>query len=120
MARISAVANEVIKKALSSIFSVARYKMKPGTITHTIAALLSSISSLFGAHSASTEGEPTKVKLSKKSNKLADDLLLNVDSVAFAPRQFGTPPSDEGERTLSLEQQIVTTTFLDRGKADRK
>ncbi len=58
--------------------------MKPGTITHTIAVLLSSVSSLF-AHSTPKESEPAKVKVSKKSDKLSEDILLNINSIAFTP-----------------------------------
>lgn len=83
--------------------------MKRGTITHTLAALLSSISSLF-AHSAPTTTLPPKVKLSKKSEKGSDDLLLNTDSVAFAPRHLSPPPPQAGER-FPWKRQIVTTTF---------
>jgi len=83
--------------------------MKPGRITHTIAALLSSITSLF-AHSTPAKLEPPKVKLSKKSNKVSDDLLLNVDSVAFAPRHLSPPPPRAGER-YPWKKNIVTTTF---------
>jgi hypothetical protein len=83
--------------------------MKPGTITHTVVALLSSVSSLF-AHSTPERTEPPKVKLSKKSNKVPDDLLLNVDSVAFAPRHLSPPSPKAGER-YPWKKSIVTTTF---------
>jgi hypothetical protein len=83
--------------------------MKPGTITHTVAALLSSVSSLF-AHSTPERTEPPKVKLSKKSSKVPDDLLLNVDSVAFAPRHLSPPSGRAGER-YPWKKSIVTTTF---------
>src|SRR5256885_12910727 len=83
-------------------------KMKPGKITHTIAALLSSISSLF-AHATPAKVEPTKIKLSKKSSRLTDDLLLNVDSMAFAPRHLSTPPPPkEGDR-YPWKKNILTT-----------
>src|SRR5258707_523655 len=59
--------------------------MKPGKITHTTAVLLSSISSLF-AHGVAEKAEPAKMKLSKKSEKSADDSLVSIDSIAFAPR----------------------------------
>ena len=83
--------------------------MKPGTITHTIAVLLSSISSLF-AHSAPTKAPPGKVKASKKSDKLADDLLVNVDSLVFAPRHLFVPQSTAEER-FPWKTNIVTTVF---------
>jgi hypothetical protein len=58
--------------------------MKPGTITHTIAVVLSSISSLF-AYSTLAKAESPNVKASKKSDKLPDDLLRNVGSLLFSP-----------------------------------
>jgi hypothetical protein len=83
--------------------------MKPGTITHTIAVLLSSISSLF-AHSARAEAPASKVKASKKSDKLSDDLLVNVDSLAFAPRHLSPSPAQAGEH-FPWKRDIVTTIF---------
>ena len=83
--------------------------MKPGTITHTIAVLLSSISSLF-AHSTPKEAEPTKVKVSKKSDKLSEDILLNINSIAFTPGHWSPPPPRAGER-YPWKKNIVTTVF---------
>jgi len=83
--------------------------MKPGTFTHTIAALLSSISSLF-AHGTAEKAEPAKVKLSKKSERLSEDVLLNVDSIAFAPRHLRSAGPAEVE-TYPWKQKIVTTVF---------
>jgi hypothetical protein len=83
--------------------------MKPGTFTHTLAVLLSSISSLF-AHSTAEKAEPAKVKLSKKSGKLSDDMLINVDSVTFAPRHLRSAPPIPGER-YPWKKEIVTTLF---------
>jgi hypothetical protein len=83
--------------------------MKPGKITHTIAALLSSISSLF-AHGVAEKAEPAKLKLSKKSEKTADDSLVSIDSLAFAPRHLKAAPPTGGEHYL-WKRQIVTTIF---------
>jgi hypothetical protein len=85
--------------------------MKPGTVTHTIAVFLSSISALF-AHSTPSKAEPSKMKLSKRSaeRKLQEDILLNVDSVAFAPRHLSAAPPPAGER-YPWKKQIVTTVF---------
>jgi hypothetical protein len=83
--------------------------MKPGTFTHTIAALLSSISPLF-AHGTAEKAEPAKVKLSKKSERLSEDVLLNVDSIAFAPRHLRSAGPAEAE-TYPWKQRIVTTVF---------
>jgi hypothetical protein len=82
--------------------------MKPGTITHTIAVLLSSISSLF-AHSAPGKAPTSKVKASNKSDKLADDLLLNVDALVFAPRHLS--PRSGSEARFAWKKDIVTTVF---------
>jgi hypothetical protein len=85
--------------------------MKPGTITHTIAVLLSSVTSLFSA--AAPIGPATaKMKLSKKStdNKSSDDGRISVDSLAFAPRHLKSGPAKPGER-YSWRKDIVTTVF---------
>src|SRR5256886_14250465 len=79
--------------------------MKPGTITHTLGVLLSSISSLF-AHSSPAKGEPAKMKLSKRSERSSADRLLNIDAVAFPPRHLGS----EQER-FPWKRDIVTTVF---------
>ena len=83
--------------------------MKPGTITHTIAVLLSSVSSLF-AQSAPLKAVPGKLKISKKSDRLSDNLLLNVDALAFAPRHLRPSLPKTGER-YPWKQDIVTTVF---------
>ncbi len=79
--------------------------MKPGTITHTLGVLLSSISSLF-AHSSPAKGEPAKVKLSKRSERSSNDRLLNIDTIAFPSRHLGS----EQER-FPWKRDIVTTVF---------
>src|SRR5438552_4248291 len=89
--------------------SLSKSFMKPGTITHTVAVLLSSVSSLF-AHSAPTKTPANKVKASKKSDKLSEDLLLNVDSLSFVPRHLSSPPTQPGER-FPWKKDIVTTVF---------
>jgi hypothetical protein len=83
--------------------------MKPGTITHALAVFLSSISSLF-AHSIEVKPEPAKMKLSRKSEKSSDDTLVNVDSLAFAPRHLKSVLSAPGER-YQWKKDIVTTVF---------
>ena len=81
--------------------------MKPGTITHTIAALLSSISSLF-AYSTPEKAESPKTKASRKSEKLPDDLFRNVGSLLFSPKHAASP--EPGER-FPWKKNIVTTVF---------
>jgi hypothetical protein len=83
--------------------------MKPGTITHTIAVFLSSVSSFF-AQSAHAKETPEKLKASKKSDRLSEDILLNLDSVAFVPRHLGTPQTLPGEK-FPWKKEIVTTVF---------
>src|SRR5439155_25946288 len=57
-------------------FCAANFLMKPGTITHTIAVLLSSVSSLF-AQSTPAKAPASKVKVTMKSDRLADVYCLN-------------------------------------------
>ena len=83
--------------------------MKPGKLTHTLAALLSSITSLF-AHGAVTKAEPTKVKLSKKSEKKSEGSRIGVESLAFAPTHLRSAPPSPGEQ-YPWKHQIVTTVF---------
>ena len=80
--------------------------MKPGKITHTVAALLSSITSLF-VHAPVTKAEPSEVKLSKKTEKKSHESNVGVESLAFAPSRLRSAPG-EG---YSWKQQIVTTIF---------
>ena len=75
--------------------------MKSGPFTHTIAALLSSVSACF-APSAPAQVPTNKVQLSKKQNRLTEDVLFKVDPVGY------TPPgrfrkSNEGRRALPVE-----------------
>lgn len=74
-----------------------------------MAVFLSSISSLF-AHSTAAKAEPEKVRLTKKSEKSSDDCLINVDSLAFAPRHLRSASADAGER-YPWKKEIVTTVF---------
>ena len=85
--------------------------MKPGIITHTIAVLLSSVTSLFSA-AAPAGPAPAKMKLSKKStdNKSSDEGRISVDSLAFAPRHLKSGPAKPAER-YSWRKDIVTTVF---------
>jgi len=80
--------------------------MKPGRITHTIALVLSSISSLF-SHPAPSKTEPAKTKFNKKSDKLSEGLSL--DPISFSPRNFLAPP-EPGQR-YPWKKSIVTTVF---------
>ena len=67
--------------------------MKPGTVTHTIAALLSTITSMFG-QSATVQSAPTKVKLSKKSDRLSEDLRVRcLEAIEHYQAEHGTAPN---------------------------
>src|SRR2546423_12212674 len=83
--------------------------MKLGKFTHTIAVLLSSITSLF-AHGTASKTEPTKTKFSKKFQRSADDRVVDVSSIAFTPGQLARNPIDPGQR-FPWKSQIVTTVF---------
>ena len=83
--------------------------MKPGRIAHAIAVLLSSISSLF-ADSTPSKAEPAKVKFSKKSNKLSEDLSLKADPISFSPGHVSAIRPDPGQR-YPWKKSIVTTIF---------
>jgi hypothetical protein len=83
--------------------------MKPGKLTHAIAVLLSSISSLF-AHGADSKAEPTKTKFSKKSEKPGGNRLLDVSSIAFTPGQLAQDRTAPGQR-YPWKTDIVTTVF---------
>jgi hypothetical protein len=85
------------------------FPMKPGSITHTVAVLLSSVSSFF-AQSAPSKTATNKVKVSKKTDRLSEDILLNLDSVAFVPRHLSEAPSQPGEK-FPWKKDIVTTVF---------
>src|ERR687887_400738 len=83
--------------------------MKPGKFIHAIAVLLSSIASLF-AHGATSKAEPAKTKFNKKSEKTADDRVLDVSSLAFTPGQLASERLQPGQR-YPWKSNIVTTVF---------
>src|SRR5438105_1203023 len=83
--------------------------MKLGKVTHIIAALLSSVSALF-AHGTVSKAEPTKTKLSKKSERKSDESRVSIDSLAFAPSRLRSAPPSPGEG-YPWKRQIVTTVF---------
>src|SRR6266576_5119702 len=83
--------------------------MKLGKFTHTIAVLLSSITSLF-AHGTASKAEPAKTKFSKKSQRSADARVLDVSSLAFTPGLLAKDASEPGQR-FPWKKEIVTTVF---------
>ena len=84
--------------------------MKPGSLTHTIAVLLSSVSAFF-THAAQGAVPPSKVKLSKKSSAPQDDSLLKVEPIAYTPPVSADPPLNKPGERFPWKTQIVTTTF---------
>lgn len=84
--------------------------MKPGTLTHTVAVLLSSISAFF-THAAQGAVPPSKVKLTKKSNAPKENSLLKVDPVTYSPTASVDPPLNKPGERFPWKTQIVTTTF---------
>jgi hypothetical protein len=84
--------------------------MKPGTTLHTIAVLLSSVSSLFSA-TAPTQAPGTKVKFSKKASRLTEEILLRIDPIAYTPPTMNAmTKAKEGQR-YPWKNNIVTTIF---------
>jgi len=83
--------------------------MKPGKLTHTIAVILSSISSLF-ADARLAKSEPAKVKFSKKSQRSSDDRFADLTSLALTPGQLAQNPPESVQR-FQWKKDIVTTVF---------
>ena len=84
--------------------------MKPGTFTHTVAVLLSSVSALF-AHSATGAVPKSKEKVSKKSNSPKGSDLLKVDPMTYTPLVSADPPLHKPGEQFPWKSEIVTTTF---------
>jgi hypothetical protein len=83
--------------------------MKPGTFTHTIAVLLSSVSACF-APSAPAEVPTKKVQLSKNQNRLNQDVLFKVDPIGYTPPGLSLNSKKCDER-YPWKKEIVTTVF---------
>jgi len=82
--------------------------MKPGKFTHTIAVLLSSVSAVF-APSAPAQAPTAKFKLSKKQNRLNEDVLFKVDPIGYTPPRSFVPQKDQAQ--FPWKKDIVTTVF---------
>lgn len=82
--------------------------MKPGTLTHTIAVLLSSITSFF-THSAPAKVPTAKIKVSKQSDRLQDESFPVVATTAYLSPIRNVPPK-HAER-FPWKKDIVTTVF---------
>lgn len=84
--------------------------MKPGTFTHVIAVLLSSVSAVF-APAAPAQSPTAKVKLSKSQNRLNEDVLLKVDPIGYTPPPTFFWRKAKAEARYPWKQNIVTTVF---------
>jgi hypothetical protein len=86
------------------------FSMKPGTFTHTIAVLLSSLSALF-THSAQAAVPVGVLKLSKKSSKQQGENLLKVDPYASSAKADPPPLLTKPGERYPWKKEIVTTVF---------
>lgn len=86
--------------------------MKPGTFTHTLAVLLSSVSAVF-APAAPAQVPTAKVKLSKKQNqnRLNEEVLLKVDPIGYTPPRTLFSSKPKGDTRYPWKSNIVTTVF---------
>jgi hypothetical protein len=84
--------------------------MKPGTITHTIAVLVSSVSALF-THSVTAAVPAPRIGLSKKSNAPKDDNLLKIAPISYSPAPNSAPPFNVPAERFPWKKEIVTTVF---------
>jgi len=82
--------------------------MKFRKLTHTIAVILSSITSLF-AHGTASKAEPAKTKFSKKSEKSGEERSFDTTSISFTPGQLAAQ-AEPGQR-FPWKKEIVTTVF---------
>ncbi len=80
--------------------------MKPGTLTHTVAVLLSSMTSMFAQSAVPAKLAPAKVKATKTAGKTKESFLFS-DPLSYAP---SIAPSAASER-YPWRKNIVTTVF---------
>ncbi|HEX8280086.1 MAG TPA: hypothetical protein VF551_01810 [Chthoniobacterales bacterium] len=85
--------------------------MKPGTLTHTAAVLLSSVSSLFAQSAAAPQLPSAKAKLSKKSNGEAEPRTVSGGPMVFAPNSHTFSLAPVSAREFPWKNNIVTTVF---------
>lgn len=93
---------------LGSLYRANQSSMKPGTLTHTLAVVLSSITSLF-THSAPAQVPASKGKLSNKSHRTRDDSFPVVNAMAY----LSPVRRDQAKAAAHFpwRNQIVTTVF---------
>ena len=85
--------------------------MKPGSLTHTIAVLLGSVSAVFSP-SAPAQSPVVKAKSSKTQNqhRLNEDVLFKVDPITSTPPIFSNV-SEKSDGRYPWKAKIVTTVF---------
>src|SRR5947208_3017085 len=81
---------------------------KPGRLTHTVAVVLSSITSVF-THSAPAKIASNQVKIGKKAEWRADDSGPTVQTIAF--RSPSKQPAAKRAERYPWKREIVTTVF---------
>ncbi len=84
--------------------------MKPGTLTHTLAVLLSSVTSVF-SQAVPIHMPFAKTKLSKKTEKKSGAENKVSGSLIFAPTAGMMPPPSGPGHQFAWKTNIVTTTF---------
>ena len=83
--------------------------MKPGTLIHTAAVLLSAVTSVF-SQAAPIQMPFAKTKLSKKSERSSDGERGQRGALMFTPTAAMMPPRGSGQQ-FAWRTNIVTTTF---------
>ena len=83
--------------------------MKPGTLIHTAAVLLSAVTSVF-SQAAPIQMPFAKTKLSKKSERSSDGERGQRGALMFTPAVALMPPPRAGQQ-FAWRTNIVTTTF---------
>jgi hypothetical protein len=83
--------------------------MKFRKLTHTIALIVSSITSVF-AHGTASKAEPAKTKFSKKSQKSGEERSFDTTAISFTPSQLAGDMPEPGQR-FPWKKDIVTTIF---------
>ncbi len=84
--------------------------MKPGTITHTIAALLSSVTALF-SNAAAVQAPVSKEKLSRNSERSPESKRTGSGPSVFTPTAPSTWQPPDPPHQFPWKSKIVTTVF---------
>ncbi len=84
--------------------------MKPGNITHTIAAVLSSVTALF-SNAAAVQAPVSKEKLSRKSERSPESKRTGSGPSVFTPTAPSTWQPPDPPHQFPWKSKIVTTVF---------